>query len=211
MIPTSVNMDDLSGLCKLQPDMILGVVFAKADKNVDRRTSICRRVYVRLLDKALDEYRSSRDAIVAEVAEGMRSSEEITQTGQYIYMFKFTDHMENCISTVRRILRLLNILKGIEIGASFPRVVRKQIDSLTIQLIDSRNLIEHIEKEIQNDAIGEEEPIMLKLAASQEGVVIGSQYLRFSALSTLIKRLHELGQAMVAWRAVDDVNETEPA
>ncbi len=119
-------------------------------------------------------------------------------------MFKFTDHMENCISTVCRMLRLLNILKGIEIGASFPRVVRKHIDSLTIQVVDIRNLIEHIEKEIQNDAIGEEEPIMLKLAESQEGVVIGSQYLRFSALSILIKRLHELGQAMVAWRGAEE-------
>ena len=44
----------------------------------------------------------------------------MTRNGRYIYMFKFVDRMENCISAVRRILRFLDILKGNQDGLEFP-------------------------------------------------------------------------------------------
>jgi len=204
MIPTELKMEDLSGLEKLQPTMILNLSFAQGDKDISRRTALHRRVYIRLVDKAVDEYLGARKLIVAQIAEGQRSTEEMTRNGRYIYMLKFVDHMENCVSTVRRILRFLDILKGNQDGLAFSRNVRKHIESLTTPIVDVRNTLEHMDERIQKDDIQENEPVMLKVTDSQDGIMIGGQSLKFSTLSTLIKQLHTLGQSMASWRAADN-------
>ena len=128
----------------------------------------------------------------------------MTRNGRYIYMLKFVDHMENCVSTVRRILRFLDILKGNQDGLAFSRNVRKHIESLTTPIVDVRNTLEHMDERIQKDDIQENEPVMLKVTDSQDGIMIGGQSLKFSTLSTLIKQLHTLGQSMASWRAADN-------
>ncbi|MFH1952336.1 MAG: hypothetical protein ABIL06_12050 [Pseudomonadota bacterium] len=204
MIPTELKMDDLSGLAKLQPTLVLNLVFAKGDREISRRTALNRRVFIRLLDKAVDEYEESRNLIVAQIAEGEQSTDEMARSGRHIYMFKFVDHMENCISTVRRILRFLDILKGNRDGLAFPRTVRKHIESLTTPIVEVRDTVEHMDERIHRDEIGQDEPVMLKVTDSQDGVMIGGQSLRFSTLSALIRQLHSLGESMAAWRAADD-------
>jgi len=204
MIPTEVKMEDLSRLEKLQPTMVLNLIFAQADKNVNRKTALHRRVYIRLVDKALDEYKEARNLILAQIEEGQRSAEEMTKDGRYIYMFKFVDNMENCISTVRRILRFLDVLKGNQEGLLFPRTIKRQIESLTTPIVGVRDVVEHMEDKIRKDGIQENEPVMLKVADTQDGVMIGGKSLKFSTLSTLIKQLHGLGQNMAEWRAADD-------
>jgi hypothetical protein len=146
----------------------------------------------------VDEYKKARELIVAQIAEGQRSTEQMTQNGRYIYMFKFVDHMENCISTVRRILRFLDILKANQDGLAFPRTVRKHIESMTTPIVDVRNIIEHMDEQIQKDAIQDNDPVMIEITGSQDGIMIGGQSLEFSTLSTLIRQLHLLGQGMAA-------------
>ena len=119
--------------------------------------------------------------------------------------------MENCISTVRRILRFLDILKGNQDGLAFPRTVRKHIEVLTTPIIGVRNTIEHMDDKIQNDVIQENEPIMIKLTDLQDGVVIAGQSLKFSSLSTLIRKLYSLGMNMAAWRVADNPVERKHA
>lgn len=204
MIPTELKMEDLSGLEKLQPTLILNLVFAKGDRDISRRTALNRRLFIRLLDKAVDEYNEARDLIVAQIAEGERSSEEMTKDGRHIYMFKFVDHMENCIASVRRILRFLDILKGNQDGLAFSRTVRKHIESLTSSILDVRNTIEHMDERIQNDIIQSNEPVILKISDTQNGIIIAQHVLKFSVLSTLIKKLHEIGHSMAAWRKPDN-------
>lgn len=203
MIPTELKMEDLSGLQKLQPTLILNLVFSQGDRDISRRTKLNRRVYIRLLDKTMDEYKEARELIVAQIAEGQRSEEGMA-LNRHIYMFKFVDHMENCISTVRRILRFLNILKGNQDGLAFPQTVRNHIKSMTKSIICVRDTVEHLDERIQHDVIQENEPVMLKITDSQDGIMIGGQLLKFSTLSTLIKQLHALGQSMAAWRSADN-------
>jgi len=200
MIPTELKMEDLSGLEKLQPTLILNLVFAQGDRDISSRTSLNRRLFIRLLDKAIDEYNEARELIVAQIAEGQRSTEGMTKDGRHIYMFKFIDHIENCISSVRRILRFLDILKGNQDGLVFSRTARKHIESLTSSIVDVRDTIEHMDKKIQNDIIQANEPVMLKISDTQDGIMIAAHSLKFSVLSTLIKKLHELGQSIAGWR-----------
>lgn len=200
MIPTECKMEDLSSLEKLQPNMLLNLVFGKIDKNFERKTAVYRKIVVRLIDKALDEYNEARSLIINQILEGKRSTEEMTKKGRVIYMLKFVDHMENLIGTLRRILRLFEKLKGNMQGLAFPRTIRRQIESLSTPLVDLRNTIEHVDDAIQKDEIKEEEPVMVKIMADQGGVVVGSNKISFFEISTLIKKLHALGQDLVGWR-----------
>jgi hypothetical protein len=91
-------MEDLSSVQKLMPDALLAIVFCQSDANFDSKTSMFRKLFIRLVDKALDEYMEARNCLSAQIEEASRSADKIAQTGRYIYMFKFTDNMENCIS-----------------------------------------------------------------------------------------------------------------
>lgn len=193
-------MEDLSGLEKLQPNMLLNLVFARIDENMERDTAIYRKIYIRLIDKALDEYIETRSLIVEQVLEGKRPTEQMQKKGRVIYMLKFVDHMENCIGTLRRILRLLEKLKGNRQGLVFPRLIRRHIESLSTPLVGLRNTIEHIEEAIQKDEIKEGEPVMIKISSEQDGVSIGNNSISFFEISTLIRSLHGIGQDLAKWR-----------
>lgn len=182
-----------------QPTMLLNL-FLSADDNTDRKVALYRRILTRMLDKALDEYKESRECILSQIAEMKRPAEEMERTGRHIYMFKFVDHMENCLCTIRRILRFLEKLKSDVKAPGIPRIKRKQIESLSVSLVDVRNVIEHIDEKIQKDGIKENEPVMLKLTADQEGVCIGSKAISFLAISSIIKKVHELTTEMITCR-----------
>ncbi|ADE14433.1 hypothetical protein Nhal_1279 [Nitrosococcus halophilus Nc 4] len=201
MIPTECKMEDLSALEGQVMTLTANLVFGPGDKNISRRTALNRRLFVRLVDKGLDEYETARRHILAQLAEKQRTPDEMAEQGRVIYMLKFVDHMENCICTVRRILRLLNHLKGNQDGLEFPRIVRRQIDSLADDVVDMRNVVEHMDDEIQKDNIEENESVMIQLLDSQDGVKVAGESLKFSRLGTLLRRLHELSKNMAEWSA----------
>ncbi len=193
-------MEDLSGLEKLQPNMLLNLVFARIDENMERKTAVYRKIFIRLIDKTLDEYNEARSLIVEQIIEGKRPDEEMKEKVRVLYMLKFVDHMENCIGTLRRILRLLDKLKGNRDGLVFPRTIRRKIESLSTPLVELRNTIEHVEKAIQKDEIQESESVMIKISETQDGVSVGNNAITFFEISTLIKRLHGFGQDLARWR-----------
>ncbi len=182
---------------------MLNLVFAQADKDISRKTALHRRQYIRLTDKALDEYNEARLLILAQVEVGSRTTDEMTSNGRGIYMFKFIDHMENCISSVRRALRYLEYIKGNQDGLQVPKLIRKQINSLSTSLVDVRNFIEHMDEKIQNNEIQENEPVMMKLIDTQDGVTIAGRTLKFSTLSIILVKLQEFGKDLAAWNVED--------
>ena len=124
----------------------------------------------------------------------------MTESGRYIYMFKFINSMENCIFTVRRILRILEVIKGNKAGLSVPRTMRRHIESLMDPVVGARNIIEHLDDKIRENTIRENQSVMIKITSDQDGIMIGDSNLQFSTLSVLIKQMHGLGQDMLAWR-----------
>ena len=48
MLPTKLRMEDLlPGLEKLQPTLVLSLVFAQGDKGISRRTALNRRMCIK--------------------------------------------------------------------------------------------------------------------------------------------------------------------
>ena len=144
MIPKECKMPDLSKLEQLQGVLTLRVVFTQADAKIGRKTALFRRVFIRLMDKSIAEYLEARTALNSQVQESKRPPKEMQETGRIIYMFSFSDHMENCINSVRRLLRLLERINSDKYAPIIPRDKKSLISSQGKSLIRFRDTFEHM-------------------------------------------------------------------
>jgi hypothetical protein len=199
MLPSQCKLADLSGYDKLQGQLMLRTVFLGADKDLDRKIAVYRRILIRLMDKALVEYKLSRDALNAQVREKERAPEEMARTGRYIYLFSFSDHMENCIHTLRRMLRFTQRIMSDIDAPAIPRLLRRRIEAFGTDVVGIRNTIEHMDNKIQDDAFENGKPILLSLAGNSDRIEIGSNSLSFETLGSLIRSLHEFCTFLIHW------------
>ncbi len=197
MIPKECKMPDLSELERLQGALTLRVVFTQADAKIGRKTALLRRIFIRLMDKSITEYQEARKALDLQVQESKRPSKEMQETGRIIYMFSFSDHMENCINSVRRLLRLLERINSEKGAPIIPRDKKRFLSSQGKRLIDLRDAFEHMDERIQRDEIGNDEAIMVKLGGSDDRVEIGPFQVTFLELAGIIFKLHELASYLV--------------
>ena len=197
MIPKECKMPNLSELERLQGALTLRVVFTQTDVEFGRKTALLRRIFVRLIDKSISEYQEARKALDLQVQESKRSTKEMQETGRIIYMFSFSDHMENCINSVRRLLRLLERINSEKDAPIIPRDKKRFLSSQGKRLIDLRDAFEHMDERIQRDEIGYDEAIMIKLGSSDDRVEIGPYQVTFLELSGIIKKLHEIASYLV--------------
>lgn len=103
-------MPDLSDLDSLMNRLIVQALIG--EPGLSQKTRLYRRNFIRLVDRALREYREARELILAEIAEMNRSPEEMSRDGRRIYLFTFPDHIETCINAVRRLYKLLGRIKA---------------------------------------------------------------------------------------------------
>ena len=199
MIPQNNKMKNLLHLEKQFPTMLLNVVFLQGNKGLADKTASMRKVFVRLVDKALDEYNASFQCIEEQIAH-IESRANNPEAGAEIYMFKFIDHMENCISSIRRSLRYLDFLIGNQDGLLVDRTIRRLIDSHKTDLIDIRNSIEHLDSDIHAGEITNDKPVLIKVSADENSVGLGNVSLSFSSLSSILKNLNELSMAFAKYR-----------
>ena len=175
---------------------------------MDRKVAVYRRILIRLMDKTLVEYELSREALDAQVREKERPPEEMAKTGRYIYLFSFSDHMENCIHTLRRMLRFAQRIKADVASPAIPRIFRKRIEAFSADVVEIRNTIEHMDDEIQDDTFENGKPILLSLAGDSDRIVIGSNSLSFETLVSLIRSLHDFCTFLIHWTDKHDEQNT---
>ena len=173
---------------RLQPRLLLLVVF-KGNGTLSQNASLIRRNLVRLVDKAIYEYSLARQAVLDQMAESKRTYEEMIN-GRIIYMFGFTDHMENCLNATRRILGLLQHLRADVSAPIQDRITRRLVDAHAGSLIEIRNTFEHIETSINDNDLGENQSVVLSYGEDQNSVQIGRHSLSFASLVTILKAVH---------------------
>ena len=156
MIPKDCKMPDLSELERLQGALTLRVVFTQADAKNGRKAALLRRIFIRLMDKSITEYEEARKALDLQVQESKRPPEEMQETGRIIYMFSFSDHMENCINAVRRLLRLLERINAEKDAPIVPRDKKRFLSSQGKRLIDLRDAFEHMDERSEERRVGKE-------------------------------------------------------
>jgi hypothetical protein len=189
MIPTECNMPSLYPVLeRLHPKLLLTVVFV-GNGSLSQSASLIRRNLVRLVDKAVYEYSNARQAILDQMQESQRSYEEMLG-GRVIYMFGFTDHMENCLNAIRRVLDLLQHLRADISAPAQDRLKRRLIESLSGSLVDIRNTFEHVGSAINNNEFGDGSMVVLGYGEDQHSVCIGNHTLSFHSIATILRAAH---------------------
>jgi hypothetical protein len=190
MIPDECKMPDISDLdypliISLFPQLIVG------EPGVTRKEGLYRRNFIRLMDKAIKEYLMAREAIIAQIEEGKRPEEEMIK-GRIFYIWNFTDHFENCINTLNRLLKQLESIKSEPDSWEISRTVRRSIDSHSRAIPDIRNTIEHLAEQIQLGCFKDNLPVMLSVSENDDRVVLGEHEIRFDEVVGVIRGLHQV-------------------
>jgi hypothetical protein len=191
-------MPSLQGECgKLTPTLMLRVTF-KGEGALGRNAALYRRLIVRLVDKAVYEYNMAREALVMEIEEGQRSTEEMMRTGRIIYIFGFVDHMENCFNATRRLLWGLDHIKREASAPPIARPILRSIEAHGKGIVAIRDVLEHITKDIDRGAIEDGKPILLAITDDGKGVELGKTCLPFESIALVIRHSHAIASELLA-------------
>jgi hypothetical protein len=104
-IPEKCTMPDLLVLDSPLTNRLI-VRLLVGDKDMSTNAILYRTNFVRLIDKAIREYKSARELVIAQTKESKRSTEEM-MNGRYLYIIRFPDYMETCINALSRLYKLL--------------------------------------------------------------------------------------------------------
>jgi hypothetical protein len=193
MIPTECKMPDVSDCFgeRLQGRSLLQVFVG--DPGVNQKERSYRRIFARLVDKAIYEYGMARKAILEQIAEGNRPAEEMMNRGRQLFILAFVDHFENCINAINRALKLFERMKSEPMLSGVPRELRRALDACSGSLADVRNTFEHMEERIRDDEIAEGQPIMLSVGGAGDRAVVGADVVLFVDVARTLRKLHEIG------------------
>lgn len=190
-LPSECKMPDLSGLdYPLLGRLIIQLLFG--ERGLSPKTSLYRRNFIRLVDKALREYHEAREAILAQIAERNRPPEEMSRDGRSIYILAFTDHIETCINAVRRLYKLLRRIKEEKQSPGLPKELRRQVETREGTIAKIRGAIEHIDERILKGEAGVGKPIMAAGSENWDAVVVSDYELKFEELAMVLRAMHEI-------------------
>jgi hypothetical protein len=168
-----------------------------------------RANFSRLVDKGISAYLAGRTAVLAQIAEAQRPAREM-QTGRVLYIFEFTNAMEDCVNATHRALLMLDRMKGLPIATHMPKTTRKLIETHVQEINDVRDVVEHMDAEIRGGNISHGQSVMLTMGRDQESIAIGGQSIRLDRLAGVLRNLHKLGHKMFDSQAEEFNSQNAP-
>jgi len=182
-------MPDLSDLSPLTGTMLLAVVFGSPGE-LSQRAAAVRKNLARLVDKALLRCQAARFYLIAQIEEMSSSDEQITQ-GRCITIFRFVDELEDCLLTVRRLMRFPEHMQS-DRSAPVRDTVRKKLTEVHGRGLPAiRDAFEHLTEKFVHLGMEEGAPVMIAVDTIDEKLFrIGSCTFAFADLAGLIKALY---------------------
>lgn len=194
MLPTQCKMPDIRSECPpLQPTLTVVNIFFQEP---DREFGQYRRLIVRWVDKALAEFDEARSYLLAQIEEINRPFEEMTRAGRFIYMFEFSYAMEQCLILTRRLLRVLDRIKGLPL-VEIDRTVRRYLESQSQSLVDARNFSEHTVEVISGGEFPESGSLFARLTEDESGIEVGGRIVLFTQLAATLRRFYLIAQGLI--------------
>lgn len=190
-IPSECRMPDLSGVTRSLMGTLM-VQLMVGERGLSRKTTLYRRNFIRLLDKALREYQEARQTILDQIGERNRPVEDMSKQGRYLYIIRFPDHIESCISAVRQLYKLLERIKSEKESPPIPRDLRKAVEKMRAPIVNIRDAIEHMEERIQKDEIAPGEPVMATVSEDGDALLVSKYQIQFKDLATVLEKMHEI-------------------
>lgn len=188
----------------LLKNRLIPITFIGFDEVFGKKGALYFRLLCRLIDKAAKDYLLAKDLIEKEI----RSSDNLT------YRFSIIDHLEDCFSSINRVVRIVNILKNgkvVEKSTKRCAMCKQKIKKVSTMLDecdflkfarfasykkiqdkevkDVRNRIEHIDEDIYFGKISG--PVFLDIDEHCEGVILNGVECSFSQLASVIEKYHE--------------------
>lgn len=167
------------------------------------KLSSYRANIARLIDKAIYEYNQSREYALLENDEPKRSVEDMTENGRYIYVHFIANHLENCIITVRRLIRYFDRVKSGKGSPVLDKLLKKQIESLSKDITNTRDLIEHMDQDIHDGKKKRDDMIMPILNADASEIILLATRLKTASLAMVIRKLHQFAYDFMEYRIND--------
>ena len=152
------------------------------ESGISRKAKLYRTSFVRLQDKAIREYRQAREAFLADIADH----------GRQMHFIEFTDHLENCINATSRLFRLLERIKSERESPSFPKELRRFVETKSPSVEGVRNAVEHMDKEIRFDRVTPGKPIALTVNKNGDSVLASNCELSFQDLAKVLEKFNEI-------------------
>lgn len=189
--PKRSSMPDLSALFrKKMLTLLLTQVFQCAGAN-DYAARAFQTTFVRVTDKALEDYELARSAF----------QEFVTRSSNSVWspLFRATGHMENCLSSLERIFRLArrllehpetsDLVSGV---SALAPDVRKRISTI-------RNAMEHIDERLVNKKIKEGDLTMLFMG--EDSIELQEISVQYADLARWLTELHDLADKVARFGA----------
>jgi hypothetical protein len=189
MIPKICEMPDLGELPQLTGTMLLAVVFGK-ESGMSPRAAAVRKNLGRLVDKAVRRYQAARAHLIAQIDE-MSASDEEKAKGRWITLFGFVDELEDCLLTVRRLMRFLEHMQSDCSAPTRDKIKKKLTEVNSKGLPQIRDAFEHLTEQFAQLGIEESAPVMIAVDAVDERIFrVGSRTFSFIDLANLVRALH---------------------
>lgn len=199
-IPEKCTMPDLLVLDSPLTNRLI-VRLLVGDKDMSTNAILYRTNFVRLIDKAIREYKSARELVIAQTKESKRSTEEM-MNGRYLYIIRFPDYMETCINALSRLYKLLIAIGNEKKSPQIPRSVRRLLLSQNDSVNNIRNSIEHMDKEIQSSSIAGGKPMALSINDTNDGILISGFGISFQDLAIVLKNMNEVAFYLLKLKTV---------
>jgi len=225
-IPSECRMPNLSSVtCSLMNRLIVQLMVG--EPGLSRKTTLYRRNFIRLLDKALREYQEARRIILDQIGEANHPAEDMSKHrrylhkllsrikseaeykskhGQYLYIIRFPDHIESCISNVRQLYQLLRRIKSEKESPPIPRDLRRAVEKMEAPIIEIRDAIEHMEELIQKDKIAPGEPVMATVSEDGDAIVVSKYQMKFKDLAMVLKEMHEIAFYVLTIKKMEPID-----
>ncbi len=192
MVPKTCEMPDLSVLDSRLARFLITAVLA-GDPGLSPKEGLYRRNFVRLVDQAVKEYEDARIALIELI--GISGNEFLT--GGWELFFRFVRHLENCINATNRAIRTMERIKSEPGSLAVPKIARRLIKSISDDIRELRDAIEHMDEIIQKDGLTGEQPVMLGIGEPGDRLILARYYVRFADLATTLRKLNEVAHLLV--------------
>jgi hypothetical protein len=186
-LPTICNMPELTK-GKIKSNYLAASIGSNG-KKLSKEENIYLKIYIRLVDKAFNEYDFSRDYLIKDFEQG----------NNVIAIFGFWDHIENCINSIRRIYNIFDRIKSINGALIVDRIERKLIETKKNIITDLRDTVEHLDEKIQII-----DTYVISINTKQDGIYISSFELKFNDLHSLLERMKKIGIEWIKLFAQND-------
>lgn len=147
--------------------------------------------FIRILDKAIHEYNQSREGLQAYIGSANKTT----------LLVKGVNHLETCVNSLRRCLRLFERMKYLRLGDTGEmRQLRRLIRGKSEVLEDVRNAIEHIDDYLAKGEITEGQAIALMIGEVGDRASIAGEEILFSDLASTIRKLHAFAVQLCGYK-----------